>query len=174
MIKWLLLVLLVLVALVAVVALVGCFLPQDHVVSRSARYAQPPEAVFDVIHNVQGGPEWRPGLEAVEMLPPVDGRVRFREVSHGDSITMEIVDAARPTRMVTRIADPGQPFGGTWTFELVADGSGTRLTITERGEVYNVIFRALARFVIGHTATIDGYLKELGQKFGEPVSIASS
>ena len=50
------------------------------------------------------------------------GRVRFREEGSSGSLTMEIVEATRPTRMVTRIADPDQPFGGTWTFELVPDG----------------------------------------------------
>ncbi len=169
MLKWLLIVLLVLAASVALVALVGYLLPQDHVASRSARYAQPPDAVFEVIRRVDAAASWRPDLTQVELLPPVDGRVRFREESRSGRITMEVVEVTPPTRMVTRIADPDQPFGGTWTFELTPDGGGTRLTITERGEVYNVIFRALARFVFGHTSTIDGYLKALDLKLaGRP------
>jgi uncharacterized protein YndB with AHSA1/START domain len=172
MLKWLLITLLVLVALVVVVAAVGYLLPQDHVASRSARYPRPPEAVFDVIHDVGAAASWRPDVRRVELLPPVDGRVRFREESRSGGITMEIVEASRPTRMVTGIADPGQPFGGTWTFELTPDGNGTRLTITERGEIYNVLFRALARFVFGYTSTLDAYLEALGQKVG--VSTASS
>jgi hypothetical protein len=72
--------------------------------------------------------------------------------------------------MVTRIADPEQPFGGTWTFELAPADGGTRLTITERGEVYNPIFRALGRFVFGHTATIDQYLRALGAAFGDALT----
>jgi hypothetical protein len=47
----------------------------------------------------------------------------------------------------------------------VADG--TELAITEDGEIYNVWFRALARFVFGHTSTMDGYLLSLAKKFGE-------
>jgi hypothetical protein len=73
----------------------------------------------------------------------------------------EIVEAAPPRRLVTRVADPDLPYGGTWTFELAPEGSGTRLTITERGEVDNPIFRVLARFVFGHAATMDAYLDEL-------------
>jgi hypothetical protein len=164
MLKWMLLALLALVALVALIACVGYLLPQGHVASRSARYVQPPEAVFDVIRDVGAAASWRTDLRRVELLPPVDGRVRYREESGSGSLTMEIVETTRPTRMVTRIADPDQPFGGTWTFELVPDEGGTRLTITERGEVYNVIFRALARFVFGHTSTMEGYLAALGRK----------
>ena len=47
------------------------------------------------------------------------------------------------------------------TFELAAAGTGTRLTITERGEVYNPLFRVMSRFILGHTATIDRYLADL-------------
>jgi hypothetical protein len=56
---------------------------------------------------------------------------------------------------------------GTWTFEFVPEGDGTRLTITERGEVYNPIFRFMSRFVFGHTATMDAFVENLGKRIGE-------
>ena len=68
-------------------------------------------------------------------------------------------------RLVTRIADTGLPFGGQWTYELVPDGEGTRLTITEDGEVYNPLFRFVSRFVMGHTATIERYLDDVEKRF---------
>ncbi len=43
------------------------------------------------------------------------------------------------------------------------------LTITERGEIYNPIFRVFARFVFGYTATMETYLKQLGTKFDEAI-----
>lgn len=170
MLKLALFAVLALVLLVGVIALIGYLLPQDHVASRSTRLAAPPDTVFDLVHDVGQAASWRTDLKRVEMLPPVDGRVRFREEGRNGSIVMEIVEATRPTRMVTRIADPEQPFGGTWTFELVPDGDGTRLTITERGEIYNVIFRALARFVFGYTSTLDAYLKSLEGKLNSASS----
>jgi hypothetical protein len=54
---------------------------------------------------------------------------------------------------VTRIVDE-TAFGGTWTMEITPTPSGSRLTITERGEIYNPVFRALARFVFGYEGTI--------------------
>jgi uncharacterized protein YndB with AHSA1/START domain len=170
MLKWLLFVVLALIAIVVVIAVVGYLLPQDHVATRVARYRQPPGAVFDAISDVASAASWRTDLKQVAMLPPQQGRVRFREVGSSGSIVFEIDETSRPTKMVTRIADPDQPFGGTWTFELTADGAGTRLAITERGEIYNPIFRTLARFVFGHTSTLDAYLKALGTKFGESVT----
>jgi uncharacterized protein YndB with AHSA1/START domain len=169
-VKWLLLVALALVAVVVIITVVGYLLPQGHVAARTARFRQPPEPLFDAISDVARAATWRTDVKQVEMLPPVDGRVRFREVRGMGGVTMEVAEAARPSRMVTRIADPDQPFGGTWTFELMPEGSGTRLTITERGEVYNPIFRALGRFVFGYTSTMDAYLKALGARFGETVT----
>ena len=84
----------------------------------------------------------------------------------GRAITYERVESVPPRRMVTRI-DPGLPFGGTWTYHLVPEAEGTALTITEDGEVYNPVFRFVSRFVMGHTATIDTYLKYLKIKLGE-------
>jgi hypothetical protein len=67
--------------------------------------------------------------------------------------------------MVTRIADKTLTFGGAWTYELSPQGGGTRLVITEHGEVYNPLFRFMSRFVFGHTATLDRYLADLGRVF---------
>jgi hypothetical protein len=51
--------------------------------------------------------------------------------------------------------------------------NGSRVRITERGEVRNVIFRFMARFVFGYTATMETYLKDLGGKLGETVTPSS-
>jgi hypothetical protein len=51
---------------------------------------------------------------------------------------------------------------------LVVVGSGIMVTlITENGEVYNPIFRFVSRFIMGHTATLDAYLKSLTTALGE-------
>ncbi len=76
------------------------------------------------------------------------------------------MESSPPRRLVTRIADPKLPFGGTWTYEIVSLERACTLTITEDGEVYNPLFRFVSRFVIGHTATIDRYLKSVTQKLG--------
>ncbi|HMA23731.1 MAG TPA: hypothetical protein VKP00_07045, partial [Gemmatimonadaceae bacterium] len=50
--------------------------------------------------------------------------------------------------------------------------SASRVTIVERGSVYNPLFRFVSRFFMGHTATIDAYLRALGKRFGEePVPV---
>jgi hypothetical protein len=101
----------------------------------------------------------------------VDGRARWLEAGGDGEILFERVEAVPAERLVTRIADPGLPFGGTWTYELadaeLADaGQGTRLRITEDGEVYNPAFRFISRFVLGHGRTIERYLADLRRVAG--------
>lgn len=163
--KWIAIVVAVLVALVAVMAIVGAMLPRHHVATRRARFAPPPAEVWGVLTDFEHAASWRSDLERVEMLPDHDGLPAFREHGSNGAIAMQVVERRAPSHLVTRIADPDLPFGGTWTWELTAEGSGTTLSITERGEVKNPLFRFLSRFVFGHTATMDKVLTDLAAKF---------
>ena len=163
--KWILIAVAVLVIVVAVVAVIGSFLPKAHVASRSSRFRQPPQALWSVII---GPPEWRPDIRGFEELPRREGRRAWKETDkHGQVITYESVEETPPTRLVTRIADPKLPFGGTWTLQITPEAAGCVLDITEAGEIYNPIFRFVARFVMGYTGTMEAYLKALHTKFGE-------
>lgn len=165
--KWLLRTLAALVALVVLVILVGALLPKAHEASRSARYAQPPEAVWRTITDFPAMPSWRADVDRMERGADRNGHPVWVEVSGSDRLPLEVEEAQAPRRMVTRIADPDLPFGGTWTYELKPDAGGTSLTITERGDVYNPLFRFVSKFILGHSATIETYLESLGKKLGE-------
>ena len=159
----------VLVLLVAVVAVIGMTLPRDHVATRTVRVRQTPEQVFAIISDVEKVPAWRAEVTRVEILPSDNGRMMFRE--HGsDAVTYRVEVSEPPRRRVVRIADTNLPYGGAWTYDLtpVAPAASTapitQVTITERGEVYNPIFRVLSRFVFGHTATMEQFLRNLERK----------
>ena len=154
-----------LLVLIAAVALIGALLPQSHTASRRARFRQPPEALYPVI---AGPPDWRSDIKAHGKLP--NGQW-WEEDSHRNKITYELVEDRPPNRRVVRIADRKLPFGGTWTFELSSEGTGASVRITENGEIYNVIFRFVARFFMGYTSSIESSLRDLGRKFGETVQI---
>lgn len=142
----------------AIVA-VGYALPQNHTATRTTSLPSPPRDVFAAISQVDHYPRWRRDVQRVEVLG--ESPVRWREHSDGDTITFEVVESRPPERMKVHIADPDLPFGGTWTYELQPDGSGTHLTITEDGEVYNPVFRFMSRFVFGHGATLDRFIEAL-------------
>lgn len=161
-----------LLLLVVAVLVVGALLPQNHVASRSADFKQAPEALWQAITNITAYPSWRPGIKSTEGLPDREGRKAWRETTADGPMTYEILEADAPRRLVVRIAaDANLPFGGSWTYEIGNSGSGATLKITENGEVYNVLFRFMSRFVFGHSATIETYLKGLGRKFGETVEV---
>lgn len=156
-----------LVCLVGAVAGLGAVLPRDHVASRSIRLDASREAVWQAITDHPNAPSWRTALQAVERGADDGGHAVWREIDHrGDALPLATVEEMPPTRLVRRIADPTLPFGGTWTYDLADEGPGCRITITEHGEVRHVIYRFVSRFVLGHTATIDAYLGDLGRKFG--------
>ncbi len=163
--KWVLIAVAVLIALVAAVAVIGAMLPKNHLASRTSHFRQPPQAIWDI---VTGPDDWRPDIRSFEKLAPRDGHRSWKEIDkHGQAITYESVEETPPHRLVTRIADPKLPFGGTWTQEIVPEPSGCAVTITEAGEIYNPIFRFMARFVFGYSGSIQTYLKALHAKFGE-------
>lgn len=166
--KWILITAGALVGLIALAAIVGATLPRDHVATLSARIAAAPDAVWRAITTPAEFPTWRSSVRRVELLPDVDGRPSWREHSKDGALTM-VVDAwDPPSRLTSRIVDTGLPFGGAWDFALTPDGvGGTHVTITEHGSVYNPIFRFVSRFIMGHTATLDAYLRALGRKFGD-------
>ena len=105
----------------------------------------------------------------VSTAKPLMSGPRPKAPSGKAAVTYRVVESAPPRRLVTRIADQNLPYGGSWTYDLTPDGSGTHLTITEHGEVYNPIFRFVSRFIMGHTSMMDGVLRALGTRHGETV-----
>lgn len=168
--RWVLLTIGFLVVFVIVAAAIGAMLPKKHHASRKARYRATPEAVYAVI---AGPPDWRTGIKSYGVLPEKEGRKQWwEEDTHSQKITYELVEEAPPRRLATRIVGPDLPFGGGWTFEIEpAPDGGSNLRITEDGEIYNVIFRFMARFFFGYAASIEGYLRDLAAKFGDTANI---
>ena len=113
-----------LVALILTIVGVGSMLPVSHVASGTATVAHSPADAYAVIADVQSYPRWWNDLSRVEMLPANGGRPRFRQFMGSDPVVVEIVEATAPRRFVTRIADPDQPFGGTWTIDVAPPVAG--------------------------------------------------
>ena len=119
---------------------------------------------YAIARDVANAPTWRPEVQRVELLAAVDGRPRFREHARHGVVTYEVIEETPPARFVTRIVDTDLGYSGSWTYTFAPDGAGTRVTIREDGEVSNVLFRFLSRFVFGHASTIEAYLAALGRR----------
>jgi uncharacterized protein YndB with AHSA1/START domain len=163
--KWILVVGLVLVLVVVVTLAIGWSLPVKHTATRRATVAAPPDAVWKALVDVEAFPQWRPDVTTIQRLPDRDGKTAWVEEGKNGRITF-VVERSEPARvLITRIADPNLPFGGTWTFELTPTSGGTTVSITENGEIYNPIFRVMSRFVFGYEASLAQYLEALRKRF---------
>lgn len=156
-----------LVVLVGIMALIGSMLPKTHEVSRSISLRKSPQDVYAVIRDFASHPKWRADVKQVDVEAPQDGRVCFREVARHGTVNYELTEDVPAQRMVTRIRDTDLGYAGQWTYTLSPENGGTRVTIREDGEVSNVLFRFMSRYIFGQASTIDSYLTSLAKHFGE-------
>ncbi len=157
------------VLLVLAVVVIGWLLPKGHVVSRSASYQTKPDRLFSLITGPQ---DWRPDVLRCETVPDANGRELVRETTlDGESIAYELLDRVPPKSIKRRIATDNLPYSGTWTFSLQPNGDVTIVRLTENGEVHNPVFRFISHFILGHTRTMDAYLRALGKSTGQEVEV---
>jgi len=145
------------------------------IVTRAARFHQPPEALWHAITDYENFPSWRSDLKSVTSLPPSAGRPRWREYKNeGDaprpSWWVEIEEMVANEKLVARIAVPDVPFHGTWTYEIFPASTGSQLRITELVGFGPGIGRYPA-YQPSTARTITKYLQDLGRKFGESVNV---
>jgi hypothetical protein len=126
---------------VGVLALVGYFMPVAHEASRSAEFNNPPEQVFALMSQPATYQQWWDGA----------------------TVKSEVVESVPPTKIVTRVVGETQ-FGGTWTIDIADTPGGSRMTITERGDIYNPVFRVLAKYVFGYAGTMESCLAAAQKK----------
>src|SRR4051794_9189168 len=132
--KWLLIVVGILAGVVVIVTVIGATLPQNHVATRSAHLSVPADKVWSIVTEPQAYPSWRSDVASVEMLSgPDGGNVSWREVSpRGNKLAFDATIVEAPSHFVTVIADKDIPFGGSWDYRIAPDGTGSRITITEK------------------------------------------
>ncbi|MEZ4424946.1 MAG: SRPBCC family protein [Gemmatimonadota bacterium] len=180
--RWLLYGLLSVVGLALLAIGVGFLLPVDHQAVSRADFTQPDSAVWAAVRDMGRYPEWWSDLESAERAGAGGGAAVVGEadpalagletwVQSGPrvgTLMIHIEEDDPPRRLVTRIGE-GLPFGGRWIYEVEPAPGGSRLTITEAGEIYNPVFRVVSRFLLGYHGTMDSYLRDLGRHFGQEV-----
>jgi uncharacterized protein YndB with AHSA1/START domain len=134
-----------LASLLILIVVIGALLPHKHRVSRTASVHASPETVWNLI---SGPPNWRMEITSYQELPSQNEHRIWRETDkHNQAIIYEAMESTPPRRLVTRIADPKLPFGGTWTYEITSTGASSTLTIMEDG-------RSITRsFVFSHASS---------------------
>lgn len=151
--------LLVIVALVAAFFIVAALLPKHHVASVSRVVKGTPHDVYAIVRDVANAPQWRE-VQRVELLDAT----HFREHAKYGAVTYEIIEDKPADTFASRIVDKNLGYSGSWTYRFAPDSGGTRVTITEDGEVSNLLFRFLSRFVFGYTGGMEKTLAALARR----------
>jgi uncharacterized protein YndB with AHSA1/START domain len=163
--RWVALGVIVISAIAGLVALIGSRLPRSHHASGERTLPVPPELLWRTLTDLDAYPSWRRDVKRVIRLADRDGKPMWIEEGKSGKLTFAFERIEAPKVLVSRIADPNLPFGGTWTFEVAPAPHGSRLRISEAGEIYNPLFRFMARFIFGYDGTINAYLTALEGKF---------
>lgn len=154
------------IAVVLAAAVLAFAVPEDHEVSRSAVYPRSPDQVFDVVTTYADLAGWRSDVESVRML----ASDRFIELRDAGEVEFHVTETKRPIEVVAETNGPGDR-GGSWSFQISVDGTGSRLTITERGTCHDFLDRVKTHYTGGHAPPLDRYLVDLGHHFGEDVEL---
>ncbi|MBC8087093.1 MAG: SRPBCC family protein [Phycisphaerae bacterium] len=156
-----------LVSIVAAVLVGGMATPRHHVVSRAILLRAAPEAVWHLVRDVAGYPEWRDDIYSVSVASSSDGQLHWTEVGRQRSVSYLATMDAPPERFSRKITDDDLGYSAEWQFVISAIDTGSRVTVTETGEVGNPIFRFFGTHFIGYTSGIDAFLTELALHLGE-------
>ncbi len=153
---------LVIVGLPTAIWSAGTLLPKAHSVTRSATVAAPPGKVWGLVTDFANEAKWNKTIKSSTRGPDMNGHEVWLTVDkRGDKMPLETVETVAGQKLVRRIADPKLPYGGRWTITLAPDGDGTLVSVTEDGEVFNPIYRFMARTFMDEAATVNAYLSGL-------------
>jgi uncharacterized protein YndB with AHSA1/START domain len=160
----------VLVLAIGIVLVGGALMPRTHVAASTVLIDQPVDSVWAAVSGFENLPRWWSDVQRVERVADTEGGETWTYHMSTGRMTIAVESAEPPRRLVTRIvADDDAPFGGTWTYDLVPAGDGTRVTITEDGYINNLFFRFVANAFIGVHATADSYLGSLARRFAQEI-----
>ena len=149
---------------------VGMTMPREHTVSSRIQLTASRDSVWAVLRAFGDYPKWDNDFKSSVRGTSRSGREVWVQDVGGMTMSVEFKSVQAPSRMVTEIVtDEKSDWGGVWTYDLVANGSGTEVTITEEGWIKSPFFRVMMK-AMGTYSTMDGVLKALGARFGEQVT----
>ena len=172
--RWLVVITAVGAGLIVLTIIIGVVLPRTFTAVRTASYGRPVAEVWKVITDFPATPTWRPGVIKVIRGVDAGGKPVWEETFRNNmALHLATEEFVPEKRLVRRIFGEGLPFTGRWIFALAPEGGGTRIVLTEEGDVPNPFFRFVSKVIMGHDRHLDKYLVDLGNKFGEKVSPSS-
>lgn len=144
----------------------GYSLPIEHSTTMQRHYAKSPYEIWLVIADYRKYSQWRENVYEVSEMPAKGGLEAWKEVdADGKSVPYAIASSTPGKQLIIEITDTTLPYKGTWTFDLLADESGTMVHITENGKIDNLFLRVITHFMSGYTQSMNSWLNSLENKF---------
>lgn len=156
-----------LLALILLGMAAGYAMSKDHVTTRVIHLKASPERVWLMITDHAQDAKWREDIAETKRLSDRNGHPVWEDhFKKGDQrIAYETTEHVEGQKLVRTIVDQ-TAFGGTWTYALTPEGSGTRLAITESGWI-SAPLRLPAKLFMDQAATMETYLRFLAKALGE-------
>jgi hypothetical protein len=161
----------VIVAAAAGIVLYGASLPVESSFLRAMQLAQPPEAAYSALADLERHPAWRPDVRSFTRQGEKDGKEVWRVTDqHGNAMdaTVELNEA--PKRLLLRFEEQGGLFSVSWEFVVGPIPGGSMVTLRERARIANPFYRGVNRLLFG-TKFADDCLANLAKKFGQEAVI---
>lgn len=155
----------VLAVLIAAVLIAGLLLPRTAEASRSVLLPVPPDQAFAKVADTAGQANWRSDIASIELAP--DGKSWVENTRGGDRIAFRLEDSVPNERYAISYVS-ARGFSGEWTGRFAAEGTGTRLEVTERVTILNPVFRLIGRLVAPPGSHTDLHLADLAKALTPP------
>lgn len=151
--------------LLLVLALIGILLPKQHIANSSVEINADINEVWDKLNHVLKSAEWRSDVKSVEQNEAWNNHFAYTEnLKQGTKISFAVIHKIEKEKIIKKIIH-NKNFGGEWEIQLSGSSKKCRVQITERGEIFNPLFRLFAKYFYDTSATINIYLKDLQNSF---------
>lgn len=157
-----LIVVVIVITIVNIPIIGGLFLPKSHKITKTLFLNYDPENIWVYINDIEHYPKWRPSVKKVEIVSTNPaGLTSWQEYYHFNSRTMfQITESTPYSDMVIKTADRESYYSCKWNISIKEAENGTLLTIVEEGEIYNPLFRSIAKLK-GIDKPLNEYLSDL-------------
>lgn len=153
----------------------GYSLPVEHQITMQRHYAKSADELWEVIADYRKYSQWRQNVYEVNEMPAKGVYEAWKEVdANGRSVAFEIVSYSPGIQMIIEVTDATLPYGGSLTFDLLPDATGTTVKLTENGKIDNLLLRVIAHFVTGYTSSMNAWFNSLDNKFALESRMAKS
>jgi carbon monoxide dehydrogenase subunit G len=147
--------------------LYGMVLPSAYSSTASTVISAPPSDVWATMVDWESQESWRKDIEAFELVSDVDPVTFELEFKGGQVLRYVQSDVVANEHLVwTGLGVHDPTLDARWTVDLVAEGDGTRVTVTETGDIEGPVARVINYNLVGMYLMPRLYLIDLAAHHG--------